>query len=145
MSFQGTDYLTLDAKHRLSVPSRHRPKYAEEVVLARGLETCLALWRPEDYEDWVAGVLAGHSPLSREYRTLERFFTANSFRLRIDAASRIQLPPVLLAKAELEREVALVAAGNHLEIWARAAWDAYDVDMLATVQDIADRFDRPAS
>lgn len=143
MPFQGTDYLTLDAKHRLTVPSRHRANFGEEVVLARGLETCLALWRPEDYEIWVASALAGHSPLSRQYGQLQRFFNANSFRIRLDAAGRVQLPPVLLAKARLEREVALVGAGESLEVWDRPAWDAYDGDVLENVLDIADRFNKP--
>lgn len=145
MSFQGTDYLTLDAKNRLTVPSRHRAQYGEEIVLARGLETCLAIWRPEGYERYLASSLAGHPPLSRAYGQLERFLNANSRRIRIDAANRVQLPPTLLAKAKLEREVALVGVGERLEVWDRPTWDAYDDDTLEHVLDIADGFDRPAA
>jgi hypothetical protein len=37
LTFRGTFDLTLDAKNRLTVPTRYRAAYAEGVVLAAGL------------------------------------------------------------------------------------------------------------
>ena len=38
MTFRGTFDLTLDAKNRLTVPTRYRAAFADGVVLAAGLE-----------------------------------------------------------------------------------------------------------
>ena len=57
MTFRGTFDLTLDAKNRLTVPTRYRAAYAEGVVLAAGLEDCVAIWRPEDYDAWTTAAL----------------------------------------------------------------------------------------
>ena len=67
---------------------------------------------------------------------LERFFNAYSEELELDAAGRVMLPAPLLAVAGLGREVALIGAGNRLEIWNRDAWAAEHGDLLQTVKDI---------
>jgi MraZ protein len=137
LAFRGTFDFTLDAKNRLTIPSKHRAAFADGVVLAAGLERCLSLWRPQDYEAWTESVLAGRNPLSPEYRQIERHFTANSTPAELDGAGRVMLPPRLKEFAALDRDVALVGAGKCLEIWNRATWDAYNGDVVANVAEIA--------
>jgi MraZ protein len=137
LAFRGTFDFTLDAKNRLTIPSKHRAAFADGVVLAAGLERCLSLWRPQDYEAWTESVLAGRNPLSPEYRQIERHFTANSMPAELDGAGRVMLPPRLKEFAALDRDVALVGAGKCLEIWDRATWDAYNGDVVANVAEIA--------
>jgi MraZ protein len=121
----------------LTIPSKHRAAFAGGVVLAAGLERCVGIWRPEDYEAWTASVLAGRNPLSPEYRQLSRHFTANSVPTELDGAGRVMLPPRLKEYASLDRDVALVGAGESLEIWDRSTWDAYNADVVANVAGIA--------
>jgi len=116
LPFFGTFDFTLDAKNRLTIPSRHRAAFSEGVVLARGLEPCISIWRAAEYDAWMRSTLAGHSPLSKEYRKLNRFLTANSHATELDGAGRVQVPPFLLERAALKREVSLVGAGECLEI-----------------------------
>lgn len=137
MAFRGTFDFTLDAKNRLTIPSKHRAAFADGVVLAAGLERCVGLWRPEDYEGWTESVLQGRNPLSPEYRQLARHFTANSVTTELDGAGRVMVPPRLKDYAQLDREVALVGAGSSLEIWDRTTWDAYNGDVVANVAEIA--------
>lgn len=137
MAFRGTFDFTLDAKNRLTIPSKHRAAFADGVVLAAGLERCVGLWRPEDYEGWTESVLQGRNPLSPEYRQLSRHFTANSVTTELDGAGRVMVPPRLKDYAQLDREVALVGAGSSLEIWDRTTWDAYNGDVVANVAEIA--------
>lgn len=137
MTFRGTFDLTLDAKHRLTIPTRYRAAFADGVVLAAGLEQCVAIWRPEDYDAWVRAALEGKSPLSPEYRKLMRHFTANSHPTELDGAGRVMLPRFLLESGKLAKEVSVVGAGECLEIWDRAAWAQYNAEVLENVADIA--------
>ena len=52
-SFRGTFDYSLDAKNRLTVPAKFRAQLAEGVVLAKGLEPCVAIWQPEDYDAYM--------------------------------------------------------------------------------------------
>ena len=145
MPFFGTFDFTLDAKNRLTIPSRHRASFADGVVLARGLEPCLSIWRPADYDAWMRSTLQGHSPLSREYRQLNRFLTANSHGTELDGAGRVQIPAFLLDSAGLNRDVSLVGAGECLEVWDRGTWASYNDEVVANVSDIAAGLYSPGS
>ena len=67
-------------------------------------------------------LLEGIHPLSADYGKLERFFNAYSAELELDAAGRVMVPAKLLEKAGLGKEVAVIGAGNRLEVWDREAW-----------------------
>lgn len=144
MTFRGTFDLTLDAKNRLTVPTRYRAAYAEGAVLAAGLEDCVAIWRPEDYDAWTTAALQGHSPLSPEYRKLNRHFTANSHPIELDGAGRVMLPKFLLDSGRLTKDVSVVGAGECLEIWDRATWHAYDTDLIPRAADHIANVGHPA-
>lgn len=137
MTFRGTFDLTLDAKNRLTVPTRYRAAFAEGIVLAAGIENCVAIWRPADYDVWTTAALEGHSPLSPQFRKLKRHFTANSHPAELDGAGRVMVPRFLLESGALTKEVSVVGAGECLEIWDRAAWAAYNGELLENVSDIA--------
>lgn len=137
MTFRGTFDLTLDAKNRLTVPTRYRAAFADGIVLAAGIEDCVAIWRPADYDAWTAAALAGHSPLSPQYRKLNRHFTANSHLTELDGAGRVMVPRFLLETGKLTKDVAVVGAGECLEIWDRAGWAAYNGELLENVSEIA--------
>ncbi len=131
MAFRGTFDYTLDAKNRLTVPARFRAELAGGVVLAKGLERCVALWTPAAYDAYTAAALADFHPLSKQAQKLRRFFAANSLDTELDAAGRVMLPGFLLEHAGLRKEVVVTGVGDALEIWDRRTWAEYN-DALAT-------------
>jgi MraZ protein len=135
-SFRGTFDYSLDAKNRLTVPSKFRAQLAEGVVLAKALEPCVAVWTPKDYDDYMQTALAGFHPLSREAQKLKRFFSANAFDTELDAAGRVMIPAFLLDHANLKKEVVVTSSGDALEIWDRAAWADYNAELTSDVSDI---------
>jgi MraZ protein len=137
LSFRGTFDFTLDAKNRLTVPSRYRSAFGDGVVLAKGLEPCVGMWRPDDYDRWTSSVLAEHNPLSPDYRRLQRYFTANSHATELDGAGRVMVPAGLMGHAKLDREVSLIGAGENFEIWDRGAWSSYNDELSSSISDIA--------
>jgi transcriptional regulator MraZ len=136
MVFRGTFDYSLDAKNRLTVPARFRAALAEGVVLAKGLERCVALWTPTAYDAYTQASLAGFHPLSKEAQKLKRFFAANSLDTELDAAGRIGLPAFLLDHAGLSKDVVVTGSGDALEIWDRMTWATYNDALASDVDEI---------
>jgi MraZ protein len=141
--FRGTFEHALDAKHRLTVPSKFRAALAGGVVLAASPETTasaprsIAVWTPEAYEGYTSAALTGLSPISPEARDLKRFFFNYSHDTELDSAHRVMIPPSLLEYAALDREVVVVGSGECLEVFDRGRYGGYSEDVLARVPDIA--------
>jgi len=138
MAFRGYFDNTLDAKNRLNIPAKLRAPLAEGVVVALQRDTrhCIAIWCAADFNAYVESVLAGVHPLSGDYVKFERYFNAYAAEVELDAAGRVMLPAKLLDAAGLGRDVAVIGAGNRLEVWNREAWLEASEDMLETVKDI---------
>jgi MraZ protein len=136
MAFRGTFDYTLDAKNRLTVPARFRAELAGGVVLAKGLERCVAVWTPAAYDEYTAAALRGLHPLSKEAQKLRRFFSANSLDTELDAAGRVMLPAFLLDHAGLSKDVVVTGSGDALEIWDRMTWATYNDALASDVDEI---------
>lgn len=136
MAFRGTFDHTLDAKNRLTVPSKFRASLSDGVVVAKGVERCVAVWTPGAYDAFVAAALDGLNPLSPQARDLQRYFSANAVETELDAAGRIMVPGFLLEHGGLGKEVVVTGAGPCLEIWDRASWAAENERLAGEVIDI---------
>ena len=143
MIFRGTFEHALDAKHRLTVPSKFRAALAGGIVLAASPETTaaaprsIAIWTPDGYESYTAAALTGQNPLSPQARDLKRFFFNYSHDTELDSAHRVMIPPTLLEYAGLDREVVVTGSGECLEVFDRAKYSGYSEDVLTRVPDIA--------
>jgi MraZ protein len=141
--FRGTFEHALDAKHRLTVPSKFRAALAGGVVLAASPETTaaaprsIAVWTPDAYEAYTAAALTGLSPISPEARDLKRFFFNYSHDTELDSAHRVMIPPSLMDYAGLDKEVVVTGSGECLEVFDRAKYSGYSEDVLTRVPDIA--------
>jgi MraZ protein len=141
--FRGTFEHALDAKHRLTVPSKFRAALAGGVVLAASPETTsaaprsIAVWTPDSYESYTSAALAGLSPISPEARDLKRFFFNYSHDTELDSAHRVMIPPSLMEYAGLDREVVVVGSGECLEVFDRSRYAGYSDDVLIRIPDIA--------
>ncbi len=143
MIFRGTFEHALDAKHRLTIPSKFRAALASGVVLAASPETIetaprsLSIWTPGAYDAYTAAALAGLNPLSPRARDLKRFFFNFSHDTELDSANRVMIPPTLMDYAGLGKEVVVVGSGECLEVFDRARYDGYSADVLIRAPDIA--------
>ena len=137
MTFHGQFDHTLDAKNRLNVPARFRVAFAGGVVLSRGIEPCVEVWQPEGFEAFTASVLGDLNPISSERRKLTRY-VGRAFDTELDSAGRITIPQKLLEHGGIGREVVVIGALNHLEIWDRERWADYEGDLERQIPDIAE-------
>src|ERR1044072_3000521 len=66
----------LDDKNRVTLPARFRQSFAKGVVVARGIDKCLAVYPPDGWTRFVEEQLAGLNPFSREARQKSRYLFA---------------------------------------------------------------------
>src|SRR5919202_2031294 len=144
VAFRGTFDFTLDAKNRLTVPAKFRAALADGVVLAAGIEPCVAIWTPPVYEAQVEAALQGSNPFSARAREARRYFSANAIETELDAAGRVMVPGFLADHAGLHREVVVVGQGQCLEIWDRAAWTEYNRELTGRMNEITESLGHPS-
>jgi MraZ protein len=143
LSFRGTFEHALDAKHRLTVPSKFRVALAGGVVLAASHEVTpgsprsVSIWTPESYDAFTTQTLSGLNPSSPKARELKRFFFNSSFDTELDSANRLMIPSPLLRYASLDKEVVVTGSGECIELWDRKSYDGYREDILTRIPDIA--------
>ena len=132
--FMGEYNHSIDAKGRVTVPSKFREALGEHFTVTKGLDHCLWVF-PEDAWTEFSGKLQ-ELPLARkEARNFSRFFLAGACEAETDKMGRILIPQVLRDYAGLETDAVLIGAGARVEIWNKSAWESVstfdDVDELA--------------
>jgi MraZ protein len=143
IAFRGTFEHALDVKHRLTIPAKFRATLANGVVLAASPETAkdaprsIAIWTPDAYDEYTSATLAGLNPMSSTARDLKRFFFGFSHDTGLDSANRVMIPPNLMEYAGLDKEVVVIGSGECLEVFDRARYAPYSVDVETRVPDLA--------
>ena len=129
--FQGASALNLDAKGRMTIPSRHRDALAVQcegrVTLTKHPHGCLLFFpRPvwESHRDQIAAW-----PMSA--RAWQRIFLGNASDVEMDSAGRILVSPELRNAAGLTRDVMLLGMGTHFEIWDAAKLAESEAEAIA--------------
>ena len=143
-SFTGQADYTLDAKNRLTVPARYRGALEGGLVIAKDIEACVAIWPTAGYDEFRRAALQDVHPMSQRGRKIMAFLSANSNPGSLDGAGRIPVAPFLMEHGNLTRDVTVVGVGDHLQIWNRDAWTAYNDQLAADIFDISAAFDAPA-
>jgi MraZ protein len=103
------------------------------------MDGCLYAFRRPDWERVVESRLAGLDPLSKEGRTMKRFFFSAAAEAEPDKQGRIMLPAALIEHAGLQRDVVVAGVHDHLEIWDRAAWRDQLKEVEGSAEDVAER------
>jgi len=144
LAFHGTFDHTLDAKNRLTVPSKLRTAFAEGAFLVRSTEKCISLYPAATYSAQTEAALSGLNPLHPNARELRRYFHSNASQVELDSAGRVMLSARQLQHAGIDRDVVVIGAGDCLELWDPSTWAAYDQDLTARAPDITASLGHPA-
>ncbi len=122
--FTGEYRHAVDDKGRIAVPSRFRAQLDEGVVVARWLDTCLAIFPMAAWEE-LATKVGGLLMTDPNARLLQRQLFAGAFETELDRQGRILVTQGLRAYAGLESEALVLGSRDHAEIWAPVRWDEY--------------------
>ncbi|MBI1396485.1 MAG: division/cell wall cluster transcriptional repressor MraZ [Betaproteobacteria bacterium] len=125
--FQGASELSLDAKGRLAIPTRHRDGLqsspGRKLVLTAHPHRCLLLYPAQAWEPIRARVMA-FSSFDPQASLWKRMLLGYADEAELDTAGRLLISPALRKFASLDRQVMMAGQGSHFEIWDSAAWEA---------------------
>ncbi|MCL1848333.1 MAG: division/cell wall cluster transcriptional repressor MraZ [Clostridiales bacterium] len=124
MAFSGEYRHGIDEKGRLIMPARFRGSLGSSFMLSKGLEACLFAY-PMDAWAKLEEKLNALSVFNRSNRDLKRRFFSGSDECEIDKQGRSLINQEFRSHANLTKEVYVVGAGDHLEIWDKDAWENY--------------------
>lgn len=129
--FQGASALTLDAKGRMSIPTRHREALQTEaegrVTITKHPDGCLLLFPRPEWEIFRNKVAA----LPMDAHWWRRIFLGNASDVDLDSAGRVLVAPELRVAAGLEREIMLLGMGSHFELWDAQVYAAKEQAAMA--------------
>lgn len=124
--FQGASSLSLDAKGRLSVPTRHRDVLnalaSGQLTITKHPDGCLMVFPRPEWEKFRASVNA----LPESARWWKRIYMGNAVDVDMDATGRVLVSPELRDAAGISKDAMLLGMGSHFELWDKASYDAQE-------------------
>jgi|SRR6476659_980612 MraZ protein len=129
---------SLDDKNRLTLPAKLREQLGDQVVVTRGMDGCLYVYARPAF-DALAARIGSLDGLAVDTRRMQRHFFTNATPADVDKQGRIVMPPLLLERERIGREVTVAGVGDHLEIWDRAVWAKQLQDGEGSAEDVAER------
>ncbi|MFQ5442142.1 MAG: division/cell wall cluster transcriptional repressor MraZ [Thermodesulfobacteriota bacterium] len=140
--FRGRFEHSLDSKGRLSIPSRIRETLNERYdfrLVVTTFDGCLIAY---PFAEWrkLEEKIAALPEFKKDTRAFLRFFYSSASDCSIDKLGRILIPQALRDYANFERDVVLIGAFRHIEIWSKALWDKAEQE--ASTEEIGDTLER---
>ena len=121
---------TVDEKGRIALPARFRAQLTADVVVARWLDACLAVFPQAEFDRLAERVTA--LPLGDPAaRTMRRQVFGFAYEVEPDRQGRVLVPQQLREWAGLTTEAVVVGGHDHVELWAPARWATYSAEMSA--------------
>ena len=125
--FQGASSLSLDAKGRLSVPTRHRDALGAEtgqLTITKHPHGCLMIFPRSEWERFRERIAA----LPMQAQWWRRIFLGNAMDVEMDGSGRVLVSPELRADAGITRESILLGMGSYLELWDAQTYAAKEAE-----------------
>ncbi|MEY3781986.1 MAG: hypothetical protein RIS97_164 [Pseudomonadota bacterium] len=134
--FFGASSLNLDAKGRLSVPTRHQEALMAscegQVTITQHYEGCLMVFPRPAWEAFSAKITA----LPMSSMSLKRLYLSNAMSVELDSTGRILISPELREAVGINKETTLRGMGSYFELWDKVAYEAYDARTKKSMQEV---------
>ncbi len=129
--FRGAVMLSIDAKSRVAVPTKHRDALkalsAGNLVLTAHPHRCLLLYPQQAWEP-IQSKLMALSSFDKKSSGLQRLLVGYAEDVELDGAGRLLISSALRQFAGLDtgtdKQIMLVGQGSHFELWNVEAWHA---------------------
>ena len=138
--FFGSFVHNLDNKGRLVIPSKMRDELGAKAYILKGFDGALSIYKESDFENLVKQInaLPFNKKSSRAYLRVQ---LASVCELDIDRQGRALLPTQLLSKYKIGKEVIVIGALDHIEVWNKADYEAYEKAADSSFEEIAEELD----
>ena len=138
--FFGSYTHNLDEKGRLVIPSKMRDELGLKAYILKGFDGALSIFKEEDFQNLVKELqnLPFNKKNSRAYLRIQ---LASACELDIDRQGRALLPTQLLNKYQIGKEVIVIGALDHIEVWNKKDYEAYEKNADSSFENIAEELD----
>ncbi len=130
----------LDGKGRTVLPSRFREELGTSVVATIGIDSCIALYPTDRWEELLLK-LKDLSSFKKKARDFRRVLLSMATEQEIDSTGRILLPALLRDYAGAEQEIILIGAEDHIEVWDAKKWEEHRSEVLSDFSDLAEELE----
>ncbi len=135
--FLGTYAPKLDDKGRIILPAKFRDELEAGIVVTRGQERCLFVYSTKAFEELHERIR--QAPVtSKKSRDYLRLFLSGAHSEVPDKQHRFTIPALLRNYAGLDRDLTVIGAGNHAEIWDTQAWNEYYAEQEDSFSEITE-------
>jgi MraZ protein len=119
-SFKGSDTYIVDAKGRVSIPSKMRrniePSANLTFIVTRGLEKCLYAYPLDEWRSFEESIRLLSSSNEKD-RFFVRTLMQWSEEVTLDSQFRLLVPKAMMDFAEIKKEVFFIGVLDHIELW----------------------------
>ena len=136
--FFGNYSHSLDEKGRLVIPKKMREELGDKIFIMKGFDVALAIYQESAYSR-VMEELQKYSFNKKENRDYLRLKLASIVDLDVDKMGRVQLPVAILGKYHINKDVVVLGAGDHIEVWDKDRYEEYMSSIEDEYEDIAER------
>lgn len=112
MAFNSVYFHSLDAKNRIFIPAKFRDRLGEEFVVFKGGEKCLYVYTKDIFEK------ISEQFINHPNREVQRAFFSQVTEVVPDKQGRATLTADQVEHADIKKDVAIIGAGQRIEIWA---------------------------
>jgi MraZ protein len=130
----------IDDKGRIVVPSLFRKKMDANHhlvwYLTRGYDKSIFMFHQEPWNK-ICEQVSKFSAMHARALDFRRLFFGSVAEVRPDNQWRIAVPQHLREHAGLQKEAVVIGVDDHLEMWERQAWNAYQDDREAEYKQTA--------
>ena len=138
--FYGSYSHNLDNKGRLVIPSKMRDELGLKAFILKGYDGALSIYKEKDFEDLIAKIK--NLPFNKKNARVHlRVQLASVCELDIDKQGRALLPTQLLSKYKIGKEVIVIGALDHIEVWDMKAYEAYEKAADSSFEEISEELD----
>lgn len=138
--FMGEYRHNVDAKGRLTLPSKFREKFDGTVIVTKGFDGCLNIYTLPEWEIFYQKLLTIPTN-KKQARTFIRILASKATECEIDKMGRINIPQGLRNEAHLDKAVVIIGNLNHVEVWNEQAWDQYYEEQSSHLEEISEDLD----
>ena len=139
--FLGSFKYSIDAKGRVSIPSKFRKYVNEEAnetfIMTRGLVQCIDIYPQDFWKDEVLVRLNQIDDFDQDESVFKRMLLELASEDKLDAQSRLSIPKNLIDFAGIEKEVLILGQNKKIEIWNPEVFEAHKKDNAKPFAEIA--------
>ncbi|MBI4039579.1 division/cell wall cluster transcriptional repressor MraZ [Candidatus Daviesbacteria bacterium] len=123
--FLGQYQPNLDQKARIILPKKIRKAIdGREIIVARGFEQCIFGFEKKVWQDRTDKELL--QPITdATSRNNRRYLFSGASLVELDQQGRFVIPRNLITFAHITKDVMVIGAGDHFEIWDSKTWENY--------------------